>query len=250
MMTADAARTTTIAVLLYPGLTALDMVGPLQVLAALEQLEPRFRVHVVGTAIEDMPTDVPVGLVPSRTFAELSHPDVIVVPGGRLPTMRAMSDPAIRAWIQDAAPDAGLVTSVCTGSLILAAAGVLGEGPAATNWFFSGVLERLGVRYRHERWIHAGRVITSAGVSAGIDMSLYLVSVLTDEATARRVQALVDYDPQPPFGGIDWTHVPRAARLFRTGIGLASPLLTRRARRLLRSERERATRVGPAEPAR
>jgi transcriptional regulator GlxA family with amidase domain len=236
---AAGSQRTTIGLLLYPGLTALDLVGPLQVFAGLEALDPRFQVVVVGPTSEPVATDVPVRLAASRSFDELPAPDVVVVPGGRLPTIRAMSDPAIRSWIQAAAPTARLMTSVCTGSLILAASGVLGQGPASTNWFFSGVLERLGVPYRHARWVDNGQVITAAGVSAGIDMALYVVSLLTDTTTAKRVQAVIDYDPAPPAGGIDWQHVPLPARALRALIRTASPILTWQARRLRAADRRR-----------
>jgi transcriptional regulator GlxA family with amidase domain len=225
----------TIALLLYPGLTALDMVGPLQVLNTLARLEPRFRVTVVAERIEPMDTDVHFQLVADSTFAGMPHPDVIVVPGGRAATIRAMSDPAIRAYVRTAAESAEFVTSVCTGSLILAALGMLEGRPATTNWFFHKTLEQFGATYQRERWVEDGKVITGAGVSAGIDMALYLVSRLSDEATARRVQREMDYDPQPPFGRIDWDRVPLPARAFRGALSLAAPLLAAKPRRILRT---------------
>lgn len=231
----------TIAVVLYPGLTVLDLVGPLQVLTVLEQLAPQYRVAVVGARAEPMGTDVHLRVVPSATFDDVRHPHVLVVPGGRLPTIRAMRDPAIREYVRTAADSAEYVTSVCTGSLILAAVGLLEGRRAATNWFYSRVLEQLGVTYVPERWVEDGRFITSAGVSAGIDMALYLASKLTDEATARQVQLALDYDPEPPFGPIDWDHVPLLPRLLRGGIGLAAPIVAMKPKRLTRSER-----AGPA----
>jgi transcriptional regulator GlxA family with amidase domain len=224
----------TIAVVLYPGLAALDFIGPLQVLKALEQFAPGYRVVVVGERAEPMNTDVLLPMVPDKTFDQVPHPDVIVVPGGRMPTVRAMSDPAMRAYVSAAADSAEIVASVCTGSLILAAVGLLDGRQATTNWFWYGVLENLGARYRRERWVEDGKFITSAGVSAGIDMALYLVSRLTDEPTARRVQLALDYDPQPPFGGIDWDHVPLVPRVLRGAIRLAAPLITTRPKRMAR----------------
>ena len=167
----------------------------------------------------------------------MPHPDVLVVPGGRQATIRAMGDPALREYVRTAAASARIVGSVCTGSLILASLGLIEGRPATTNWAFRGVLERFGATYLRRRWVEDGDVLMSAGVSAGIDMSLYLVFRLTDEATARRVQAALDYDPRSPFGGIDWAHLPPLPRLIRGGLGLASPLLARKAQRLLRSER-------------
>src|SRR5688572_7295292 len=96
----------TIAVVLYPGLTALDLVGPLQVLKVLEQFAPQYRTVVVGERVEPMGTDVPVQLVPERTFDEVVHPYAVLVPGGKLATVRAMSEPTIRGYVQTAAASA------------------------------------------------------------------------------------------------------------------------------------------------
>jgi transcriptional regulator GlxA family with amidase domain len=232
-----------IAVVVYPGLTALDMIGPLQVLTMLERFAPHYRIMVVGERIEPMDTDLPVQLVPNRTFAELPHPYALVVPGGRVPTLRAMSDPGIREYVRTAAASAEIVASVCTGSLILAAVGLLEGRRATTNWFFSGVLERFGAPYLRERWVEDGTFIMAAGVSAGIDMALYLVARLTDEATARQVQLAMDYDPQPPFGRIDWDHVALPPRVVRGMISLAAPLIAAKPKRLTRSERTVGTTV-------
>ncbi len=226
----------TIAVVLYPGLTALDLIGPLQVLAALERFAPRYRTVVVGERAEPMDTDVHLRLIPDRTFDEVPHPFALVVPGGRMATLRAMSDPAMRAYVRTAA-SAEIVASVCTGSLILAAVGLLEGRRATTNWFWYAVLERFGATYLRQRWVEDGKFIMSAGVSAGIDMGLYLAARLTDEATARRVQLAIDYDPQPPFGCIDWAHPGLLPRVLRGGISLAAPVITAKPKRLTRSER-------------
>ena len=233
-MTDDSVRRT-IAVVLYPDLTALDLVGPLQVLAELERFAPRYRTVVVGPTVEPMATDVGLGLVPDAAFSDLAHPEVLLVPGGRQGTIRALSDPVIREYVRTAASSARIVASVCTGSLILASVGLLDGRRATTNWAFRSLLDRLGGRYVRERWIHDGRLVMSAGVSAGIDMALYLAAVLTDEATARRIQQAIDYDPQPPFGGIDWDHLPLVARLARAAIGLAAPFIAAKPRRLTRT---------------
>jgi transcriptional regulator GlxA family with amidase domain len=234
-MTADDRGTTTIAVVLYPGLTALDLVGPLQVLTELERFAPRYRTVVVGRNTEPMATDLPLQLVADRTFAEIPHPDVLVVPGGRIGTILAMSDPGVRAYVRTAAASADVVGSVCTGSLILGAVGLLQGRHATTNWFFAGVLESLGATYHRQRWIEDGNVTMSAGVSAGIDWALHLVASLTDEATARRVQLALDYDPQPPFGGIDWAHIPPLPRAMRGAIGLLAPAIAAKPKRLTRA---------------
>ncbi|SDM08384.1 Transcriptional regulator GlxA family, contains an amidase domain and an AraC-type DNA-binding HTH domain [Geodermatophilus siccatus] len=234
-MTADDTGATTIAVVLYPGLTALDLVGPLQVLAELQRFAPQYRTVVVGAHTEPMSTDLPLQLVADRTFAEVPHPDVLVVPGGRIGTIRAMSDPGVRDYVRTAAASADVVGSVCTGSLILGAVGLLRGRQATTNWFFAGVLEPLGATYHRRRWIEDGNITMSAGVSAGIDWALHLVAELTDEATARRVQLALDYDPRPPFGGIDWIHIPRLPRAMRAAIGLLAPVITAKPERLTRA---------------
>jgi transcriptional regulator GlxA family with amidase domain len=226
-----------IAFVLYPGLTVLDAVGPLQVLTMLQRLAPSYRTVTVWARREPVPTDVGVSMVPDRTFEEVPHPAIVVVPGGALPTIRAMSDPLVRGYVRSAAASAELIASVCTGSLILGAVGLLEGRDATTNWFYPRILEGLGARYRRRRWVEDGNVITSAGVSAGIDMALHLAARLTDEATARRVQRAIDYDPQPPWGGIDYAHIPSLPRAMRGAIGLTAPLVTARPRRLARAGR-------------
>jgi transcriptional regulator GlxA family with amidase domain len=226
-----------IALVQYPGMTILDLVGPLQVLTILELFEPRYRTVVVGERAEPMETDVGVRMTPDRTFAEVPHPYAVVVPGGRQATVRAMSDPVLRDYVRTAAASAEVVGSVCTGSLILAALGLLEGRPATTNWAFRGLLAPFGATYHRWRWVEDGNMIMSAGVSAGIDMALHLVARLTDEVTARRVQLALDYDPRPPLGRIDWDALPTTPRLIRGALGVAAPVLTRKARRQLSSDR-------------
>jgi transcriptional regulator GlxA family with amidase domain len=226
-----------IACVLYPGLTVLDLIGPLQVLTALQRFAPQYRTTVVGASRGPVPTDVGVRVAPDATFAEVPRPDILVVPGGAVPTIRAMSDPAVRGYVRTAAASADLVTSVCTGSLILGAVGLLDGRDATTNWFYSGILENLGATYHQQRWLDDGRLVMSAGVSAGIDMALHLVARLTDEATARRVQLAVDYDPHPPYGGIDYARIPPVPRALRGAVSLAAPVVAARPKRLTRAER-------------
>jgi transcriptional regulator GlxA family with amidase domain len=136
-------------------------------------------------------------------------PTVVIVPGGDAPTIKAMGNPTIREYLCHAAQSAPVVGSVCTGALVLAAAGLLEGRQATTHWAYHRLLERLGATYVRQRWVEDGKFITSAGVSAGIDMALALVARLTDEATSRMVQLAIEYDPHPPFGGIDWRQVNR-----------------------------------------
>ncbi len=148
-----------------------------------------------------------------------------------------MEDEALLDWLREAHRHSRWTTSVCTGSLILAAAGLLPGLRATSHWLALDRLAELGAEPTTERVVEQGRIITAAGVSAGIDMALHLVSRLTDETTARRVQLALDYDPQPPLGRIDWDALPATPRLIRGALGLAAPVLVRKARRQLSSDR-------------
>jgi transcriptional regulator GlxA family with amidase domain len=198
-----------VAFVLYPGLTLLDLVGPLQVFTTLRFFNDQFRPVVVAERIEPMNTDGPLTVTADQTFGDVPDPTVVIVPGGGEPTIKAMGDHAIRDYLRHAAETVPVMGSVCTGSLVLAAAGLLEGRNATTHWAYHSLLERLGATYLPQRWVEHGKFITSAGVSAGIDMALALVARLTDEATARLVQLSIEYDPHPPFGGIDWSQVNR-----------------------------------------
>ena len=195
----------TIAFVLYPGLTVLDMTGPLQVLTALSEIAPEHRTVVVAERVEPMDNDIPgqMKVLPNNTFEEVPHPFAFVVPGGNAPTIRAMGNEAIRAYVRSAAETAEVVGSVCTGALILASVGLLEGRRATTHWAFYKILEQFGATYVRERWVEDGRFICSAGVSAGIDMALYLVARLKNEQQAKSIQTAMEYDPDPPFGGLE-----------------------------------------------
>jgi transcriptional regulator GlxA family with amidase domain len=236
-MSAEAQTEKTIAFVLYPGLTVFDLVGPLQVISRLAETHPEIRPVVVGERIEPMATDAGVEVLPNKTFAEVPHPYAFVVPGGAQPTLRAMSDPVIRAYIRGAAETADVVASVCSGALILAAVGLLDGRQATTHWAVEKILESYGATYQRKRWVEDGKFIMSAGVSAGIDMGLQLAARLTDEATARQVQLSLDYDPQPPFGRLDYGEMGLPLRARRAFAALGAPLLTARPKRLTQQNR-------------
>jgi transcriptional regulator GlxA family with amidase domain len=198
-----------IAFILYPGLTLLDLVGPLQVLNSMCERSHGFRTVVVAKDIGAVEVDLPLKLTPSGTFRDVPKPSVVIVPGGEESTIKAMGDEELIGYLRGTAESAGFVCSVCTGSLLLAAAGLLEGREATTHWGCYRILEALGARYTRKRWVQDGKFITSAGVSAGIDMALHLVLKLTDEATARSVQLGLEYDPEPPFGRINWGEVDR-----------------------------------------
>jgi transcriptional regulator GlxA family with amidase domain len=195
-----------IALVLFPELTLLDLVGPLQVLRALP---PPYRTVVVAERREPMVTDTGLALTADRTFAEVPHPFAIVVPGGP-GSVASMGNAAVQGYIRSASPGAEVVGSVCTGALVLAATGLLDGRRATTHWAYASELEKLGAHYVRERWVEDGKFITAGGVSAGIDMALALAARLTDRATAERIQLGIEYDPHPPLGGIDWSRVGAA----------------------------------------
>ncbi|MDI2126545.1 DJ-1/PfpI family protein [Yinghuangia seranimata] len=194
-----------IAFLAYPGMTLLDLVGPLQVMSALPRFGLPFEVVVVGATRGPYTTDTPLAVVPERTFDEVPGPDVLIVPGGEEPTIAAMADEQLIGYLRTAGATAEIVASVCTGALLLGEAGLLAGRKANTHWLHRGTLARFGATPVAERWVEDGPVITAAGVSAGIDMALHLVERLAGAQTARHVQLFLEYDPQPPQGPLDWT---------------------------------------------
>jgi len=199
-------QTRTIAFVAYPGMTPLDLVGPLQVLTAL----PGHQVVTVAERPGPMDTDAPLRVAATHTFDEMPHPWAVIVPGGDVPTMAALADETLLAYLKTAAAGAEIVGSVCTGSLLLGAAGLLEGRKATTHWAFRDLLKAFGAEPVAERWVADGRFITAAGVSAGIDMALHLAERLTDTETAKAIQLGIEYDPQPPHGGIDWDSVDHA----------------------------------------
>ena len=228
----------TIAFVLYPGLTPFDLTGPLQVLTALSEISPEYRTVVVGERVETIESDIPtLRMIPNETFEEAPHPFAFIVPGGVTPTIRAMGNAAIRSYVNSAAETAEVVGSVCTGACILASAGLLEGRQATTHWAFHKVLEQFGAKYVRKRWVEDGKFITSAGVSAGIDMALQLAARLTDEQKARQVQYRLGYDPEPPFGGIDYEHIGLQLGTARTMVSLAAPVIAAKPKRLTRQGR-------------
>lgn len=224
----------TIVFVLYPGLTVLDLIGPLEVFSsAMQYLDRPFRIAVAGETHDAVATDTPVKLTPDSTLSEVRRPFGVIVPGGGRPMMDAMGNRVLTTYLGEAAEDAQFVGSVCTGSLILGAAGLLEGRRATTHWAYAPVLEKLGATYVRERWVEDGKFITAAGVSAGIDMGLHLLARLAGDEVARRTQIDIEYDPRPPHGGPDWRLVdPTQAgeiRLARAREALAgNPELLRR----------------------
>jgi len=185
-----------VAIPLFPGLTALDAIGPYEVLAQV----PAFGITFVGHARGEVRAGYGMlGLVVDARFEDLPDPDVIVFPGGD--TRLLQSDARVLDWVRGAHASTTWTTSVCTGSLVLGAAGLLGGLTATTHWARYADLAACGATPVSERVVeHPGRrIITAAGVSAGIDMALRLTELLADRTAAQAAQLLIEYDPQPPF---------------------------------------------------
>jgi transcriptional regulator GlxA family with amidase domain len=198
----------TIAFVAYPGLTALDLVGPLQVLTFLGA---GYEAVVVAERIEPLPTDTALSVQANRTFAEVPAPYAVIVPGGSEPTLRAMGDQTLLGYLRQTKTTAEVVGSVCTGSLLLGAAGLLEGRKATTHWMYRDLLTRFGATPVAERWVEDGPYLTAAGVAAGLDMALHLAGRLIGEPGARMIQLGIEYDPQPPQGGLDWSQVDLAS---------------------------------------
>jgi transcriptional regulator GlxA family with amidase domain len=193
---------TRIAVALFEGAEELDWAGPWEVLAAWAGQWPDDGVEVFTLAREDGPVASAKGLrvLPDRTWETAPQFDVLVYPGGR-GTRRELADEAVLDWLRALRGNGTLLTSVCTGSLVFAAAGLLGGRPATTYWSqldYLGELDPTIEVRREDRFVDSGEVVTAAGVSAGIDMALHLVARLHSPERAREVRRYIQYDPDPP----------------------------------------------------
>jgi len=193
-----------IAILLYPGVTALDAVGPWEVLWRLPDTEIRF----VGKETGPVETEGGVLLLGvTHTIAETPAPDVVIVPGGSA-TPGQMVDDDVLDWLRKVHATSLWTASVCTGALILGAAGLLKGHPATTHWYKMGVLRIMGAKPKPEaRIVRAGKIATAAGVSAGIDLGLWLAGEMAGRARAEAIQLCIEYDPHPPF---DAGHMSKA----------------------------------------
>ncbi len=187
-----------IAVVLYPSVTALDFVGPVEVLSQW----PGATVHYLASTPDPLRTDTGLPLTPTGTFGDVPAPDVLLVPGSSRP-LTPLGDPVLVDWVRQAATTARWTTSVCTGAGVLALADVLQGREATTHWAFREALAAMGkgVTVVPERVVFAGSVVTAAGVSAGIDMALALTARELGRPAAQAIQLAIEYDPQPPFPG-------------------------------------------------
>lgn len=200
---------TQIAFVAYPGFTALDMIGPYEVLRNLPNAEVRFVWHETGPVTADSGVLV-IGA--THSLAETPSPDVVLVPGGPSTPVHAR-DVALLEWLRQTHRTATWTTSVCSGSVILAAAGLLEGRRATSHWLTIPALKAFGaIPVTDERIVHHDNVVTSAGVSAGLDLALWLASAIGGDGRAKAIQLAIEYDPQPPF---DSGHVSKASTITK-----------------------------------
>ena len=184
-----------IAILLYDRLTALDAIGPYETLSRMPGATVTFVAAEPGPKRTD---NGRLALVADATFADLPHPEIIVIPGGPVEGLPMRDEPTLD-WIRTAHESSQWTTSVCTGALILGSAGLLDGVRATSHWRALDILRSLGAEVADERVVFDGRIVTAAGVSAGIDMGLTLAARIAGDETAQAIQLGIEYDPQPPF---------------------------------------------------
>ena len=201
-----------VAIALFPRNTALDSIGPYEVLQRVTSIDVVFVGHTRGEVRTD---NGMLGLTVDAAFDEVTEPDVLLVPGG-VGTSDLVDDEAMLDWVRGVHRRTLFTTSVCTGSLVLAAAGLLDGLTATTHWAAQDLLGSLGAVYTPQRVVEhlPQRIITAAGVSSGIDMALRLVELLIDRQAAEACQLMIEYDPQPPFDSGDLAKASEATRLL------------------------------------
>jgi transcriptional regulator GlxA family with amidase domain len=183
-----------IAYVVYPDFTALDLVGPYEVISRW----PNADVHFVAHSLDPVRSDRGLTMIPTDTPATLPDPELIVVPGSQNP-VPVLSDTVLVDWLRTAAPGCQWTASVCTGAGLYAAAGLLEGKTTTTHWAFRDNLRAMGVNVVADRVVWQGNHISGAGVSAGLDMALSLTERVHGRELAESLQLLIEYDPQPPF---------------------------------------------------
>jgi putative intracellular protease/amidase len=202
-----------VAIPIFDRITALDAIGPYEVLSRL----PRTRVHFVAAEPGDKRTENGMlALRADATLSALAHPDVVVFPGG-YGTRALMKDETMLEWVREAHETSQWTTSVCTGALVLGAAGILDGLEATTHWMLLDKLGELGAKPVSRRVVEQGKVITAAGVSSGIDMALTLAARIAGDEEACAIQLGIEYDPEPPFdSGSTSKAAPEIVEMART----------------------------------
>jgi transcriptional regulator GlxA family with amidase domain len=186
---------TRIAILIFDELTALDAIGPYEVLSRIPDAELRFVAKEAGVKRTDTGA---LGVEADLALGELTNPDVVLVPGGK-GNRPLLEDAEVLDWLRAVHEGTTWTTSVCTGALVLAAAGILDGKRATTHWAYMHRLEELGAEPVSERVVEDGKILTAAGVSAGIDMALTLAARMAGDTVAQAIQLGIEYDPDPPF---------------------------------------------------
>ena len=205
-----------LAILLFDQFTTLDAVGPYEVLSRLPDAETVFVAEQAGPVTNDVGN---LSLVATKTLAEVPSPDLVLVPGGP-GQVRLMSDGPVHEWLRAADRTSTWTTSVCTGSLILAAAGLLTGRRATTHWFAVDQLPGLGAIVADQRVVFDGKYVTAAGVSSGIDMALSLAGRIGGDDLAQLLQLGIEYDPEPPYrAGGPKSAPPALVEAMRGNIG-------------------------------
>jgi len=195
-----------IAILIFERLTALDAIGPYEVLRNV----PGWEVKFVGLEKGPIRTDSgQLGLNVDHSLEEVVEPDIVLVPGGE-GNRPLMSDETVLSWLREVDKRSKWTTSVCTGALVLGAAGLLEGRRATTYWPYLEDLRSYGAEPVSERWVEDGKVVTAGGVSSGIDMALHLVGREVAPEVAQAVQLGIEYDPQPPFDSGSPAKAPQA----------------------------------------
>jgi putative intracellular protease/amidase len=184
-----------IAILIFDKLTALDAIGPYEVLSRLPGADLRFVAKEAGVKRTDTGA---LGVSADATLEELTDPEIVLVPGGE-GNRPLLEDAEVLEWLRGAHETSTWTTSVCTGSLVLAAAGILDGKRATSHWAYRDELRRGGAEPVAERVVVDGKIVTAAGVSAGIDMALKLAALEAGDDVARAIQLGIEYDPDPPF---------------------------------------------------
>ena len=208
----------TVAFVVYPGISLLELVANRTLLGSilgrgpLMKWQAGYDAVVVGERVEAIPTDTPMPIIPQKTFADVPQPDGLVVIGGGADTLAALEHAELMEYVRRAGESATWVAATSTGGLLLAAAGLLEGRLATTHWAYADRLEAYGDHSQpaaSPNWVTDGKFTTAAGVSGAIDMAIGLGAKMTNQATAQFAQLMIEYDPHPPLGRLDWTTFER-----------------------------------------
>lgn len=195
---------------LFDNVTQLDFAGPVQFLSRL----PGAKTHIASKDGKAVSTDCGFAIIPNTCFADCPQADIICVPGGH-GVREAIADTAIVEFVREQAKAAEWITSVCTGSFILGAAGLLNGKRATTHWAYTQLLPLFGATHEEARVVRDGNLVTAGGVTSGIDFALELMALAKGEDVARSIQLALEYDPAPPFDG---GHPSRTAQPLVEGL--------------------------------